>query len=100
MRDIRFHVTRDVPLAISIASNSGVDGIGTFMLSGTANKESGRMCMAKRYTNGGLHQWAWDVLMTPFGIFGGWGQSSRYVGAYVWLWKDEWTEDPQTGLRS
>ncbi|KAF3171477.1 hypothetical protein TWF788_009698 [Orbilia oligospora] len=77
---------------------------GFFRLQGTADHReggvylrgrifpaSGRVTLEITYPSGGtLYRVAF---MTPFGIFGRWGDDLGHRDGYLWLWKEAWCDD-------
>ena len=102
-----FHSDVMVVNALLYIKAKGHDHVGKFKLLGILDK-SGHLSMEKRYYDGPT--WKWECCLTPFGIFGVWGEvptrlrrRSRGPSLHglVWLWKREWSDEgagdgPQT----
>ncbi len=90
MHGIRFvtHVFDDKPTTVNVRA-TGMDGVGSFDLSGQIDRESGKVVLRKSYSD--THEWQWCCLMTPYGIVGTWG--SGLYGGWLWLWKASWSEN-------
>ena len=71
----------------------GRDWVGQFMVHGHVLEDGVSLTAIKNY---GTWTWEWRCRMTPFGIYGTWHHPgvSRIEGV-VWLWKEEWTKEPQ-----
>ena len=92
MYDINFSVDRSEDSnqkkgVLNVTGTGGMDGVGTFTLSGTIDTKDGTLSMVKAYDNDGL-SWNWRGVLTPLGLVAQWGEPDW--GGWVWMWKATW----------
>ena len=84
----------DIQFTASSSSNeisaTGVDRKGPFQLVGTMSP-MGEMDLFKSYQTNRTN-WKIKARMTPWGIFGAWGDRRKIIG-WVWMFKSEWVRE-------
>lgn len=95
MTRIRFSRSKAHDDCDNLSADNCLDGVGPFSLRGSIRWDGDvvKVTMQKDYESG-IH-WDWDCRLTPFGIVGHWGaleDGSLVTYGFLWLWKQEWTE--------
>ena len=108
IQPFQFKVTKSPGRNLKI-SVTGTDAFGDFMFHGWINQDTGGVeiervsllgspVLSLHTTLLGNHMKGkglpvMSLLMTPFGIFGTWGE--RYHSGWLWLWKEAWSMNPK-----